>query len=105
MLKQAVLSSQGLVCSWTEHGHTYNLNFLVYSCNFELCFEAKEQDKCHFKRDPSQASKSEAASMKTRLLHSPGHGLGLGLVQNPKAGERLALWRVAKGLDARGDMR
>ena len=43
--------------------------------------------------------------MKKRLLHSPGHKSGLGLVQNPKAEERFALWRVAKGMDARGDMR
>lgn len=93
------------MCSWAEHGHTYNLNLLVYSCNFELCFEAKGQDKCHLKRDPSQTSKSEEAPMKKRLLHSPGHKSGLGLVQNPKAEERFALWRVAKGMDARGDMR
>ena len=102
MLKQAVLSFQGSVCGWAEHGHTCNLNSLLYSCNFELCFEAKGQDKCHLKRDPYQTSKSEEEPMK-RLLHSPGHGSDLGLAQNSKAGERLGLWRMAKGLDARGD--
>lgn len=66
-MKTGSLSLQGSVCSWAEYGYKNCVELytnLSYNCNFELCFEAKEQDMCHLKGDPSQTSKSEEAPMK-----------------------------------------